>query len=90
MAKTDIKKKIKEMEATARKEKQAQAIDMQVAAVQNDKISFDQWWMLLCSKKSVRSYLKEILLVDFIARGLTKSETEQTYNDALKLFGITL
>jgi hypothetical protein len=90
MAKTDIKKKIKEMEAAIRKEQPAQAVDTQAAAAQNDKISFDQWWMILCSKKIVRSYLKEILIVDFMARGLTKNETEQTYNDTLKLFGITI
>lgn len=81
----ELKRQIKEMEDKARKE----AAPTQSAEENKDsKVSFDQWWVMINHKITMRPHMKEILLVDFLARGLTKSETEQRYDDTLRVFGI--
>lgn len=86
----ELKKQIKEMEDRARQEAQASS---EVTIIQPDgdeRISFDQWWMLIQGQAKMRPHMKEILLVDFMARGLTKKETKQKYDDTLRIFGIVL
>lgn len=86
----DLKRQIKEMEEKARAEAQAVS-EVVVVAPESDEqptVSFDQWWMMVGRKVKMRQHMKEILLVDFAARGLTKQETEQKYDDALRVFGI--
>ena len=51
-------------------------------------ISFDQWWMLLNKKISLPYYKKEIIAADFKARGLSQSEKAETFDAALRSFGI--
>ena len=79
-----LKRQIKEMEDKLRNENAAQV----QPAAEDSKISFDQWWIIINGKVSMRSHLKEILLADFKARGLSKREDEAAYDNALKLFGI--
>lgn len=55
----------------------------------DETVSFDQWWMVLNAKTPLRAHLKEILLAEFKSRGLSKNETKERYDDALRLFGIT-
>ena len=50
-------------------------------------ISYDQWWMLINKKLSLPYHLKEVIKVDFKARGAGKMETEKKYNELLRLFG---
>lgn len=81
----ELKRAIKEMEDKARLENVHASSDPEN---NDDKISFDQWWVMVQAKVSMRPHYKEILLADFQARGLTKLETEQRYNDTLRVFGI--
>lgn len=84
-----LKRQIKEMEDQARIEAMASA---EVTIVQPDgadqeKVSFDQYWMLAQGKVKMRSHLKEIIWADMKARGLSKSESIEKYDAALRLFG---
>jgi hypothetical protein len=80
----ELKRQIKEMEDKLRSENAAQV----QPDAEDSKISFDQWWIIINGKVSMRPHLKEILLADFRARGLSKREDEAAYDNALKLFGI--
>ena len=78
---SDLKAKIKEMEAMKREAS---------APVQLDKkVSFDSWYHQ--RKKLIpRQHLKEILKADFKSRGLGSEATMEEYDKALKLYGIKL
>ena len=54
------------------------------------KISFDQWWMIVNKRVSLPYWQKEVILADFKGRGLSKLESEKSFDDALKMFGIKL
>ncbi len=79
----ELKRQIKEMEDALRKE----AI-VESKPDEQEGMSFDQWWIIINQKVSMRPHLKEILIADFKARGLSKLESEEKFNEALKLFGI--
>jgi len=80
MVEKNLKRKIKEME-TAKKEEQLRP--------ESDKnVSFDEWWIVLNKRMSLRPHLKEIIWADFNARGLKKEELTTKYDDGLKLFGL--
>jgi hypothetical protein len=81
----ELKRQIKKMEDERRKE--AGPIDSAPEDKEN-KISFDTWWVMINNKCPMRPHLKEILLADFQSRGLSKLETEQRYDDTLRVFGI--
>jgi len=53
------------------------------------KVSFEAWWAHTQKnmEKPFPSHLKEIIFVDMKARGLTKSETMDKYEEALVKFG---
>lgn len=55
-------------------------------------ISFEQYWMMLPNKMSIPFHLKkEILVVDFKARGANmKAETEARWNELMTIFGYKL
>jgi len=53
----------------------------------NEIVSFDQWWMSVNRKIKLQPWLKEVMFVDFKARGAGKMETEKRYNELLGLFG---
>ena len=62
------------------------AAQVAVVAIE-EKISFDQWWMMINKKLKLQAHMKEILHVDFKARGLLKLELKQKFDEAMKLFG---
>ena len=87
-AEYELRKKMKEME-----NKQFQEIlSTQPEEVSSEPkvISFDEWWMIINSKVPQKEWLKEIIWADFKARGRGKKETEEYYNEALRLFGIKI
>lgn len=51
------------------------------------KISYDQWWMMIQKKVKLRPHLKEVIWADFKARGAGKMESEEKYDELLKVFG---
>jgi poly(3-hydroxyalkanoate) synthetase len=53
------------------------------------KLDFDAWWILTENKIPGHHY-KEIIQADFRARGLSSKETMQSYNEALKKYGLKL
>ena len=84
----DLKTQIKEMEAKKRAESLASnKITFIQPDGESDKISYDQWWMVANKKKSLRPHLKEVILADFKGRGLSAKETQDKYDEALRLFG---
>ena len=54
-----------------------------------EKISFDSWWVLVKDKIPKR-HMKEIIFADFKGRKLSDMETKETYDAALKLYGINI
>lgn len=52
-----------------------------------DKVSYDQWWMMIQKKVKLRPHLKEVIWADFKARGADKMEAEEKYDELLKMFG---
>lgn len=91
--KYDLKKQIKEMEDKARAEAMA-AVQAPAPATTEEAtpatVSFDQWWMMVNSKVSLKPYMKEIIVVDFKARGLSKNETAEKFDATLRVFGINV
>jgi hypothetical protein len=53
------------------------------------KVSFDAWWAVT-AKKIPTQHHKEVVMADFKARGLSKNETMDAYNKALKQYGVKL
>lgn len=82
---SDLKRQIKDMEDKARAENMAAVVP--VLEDSAEKISFDLWWMMTNSRLKLRAHLKEIMLADFGARGLSKNELKSKYDEALKAFG---
>ena len=58
-------------------------------AIQPPTIAFDAWWAMN-EKRIPVQHRKEIIKADFRARGLSMKETANTYNDALKVYGVKL
>jgi hypothetical protein len=69
-------------------EKPAAKVVAQVAP-QPAKVDFDAWWAMN-EKKIPVQHRKEIIIADFRARGLSLKESLQSYNDALKKYGVKL
>lgn len=86
----ELKRQMKEMEDKQREEALASAEVTIVPPPGQDveKVSFDQWWMMLNGKKKRRSSLKEVLWAEFKSRGLSKEEAVEAYDNALRLFGM--
>jgi len=53
-------------------------------------ISFDQWWMQLIRKITIRPSYKEVIKADFKSRGLTDNALQEEWDKALELYGIKL
>ena len=53
------------------------------------KVHFDAWWAMT-EKKIPPQHHKEIVMADFRARGLSHMESIQSYNEALKRYGVKL
>lgn len=86
----ELKRQMKEMEDKQREHALANAEVTIVPPPGQDvkKVAFDQWWMMLNGKKKLRPSLKEVLWAEFKSRGLSKEESVEAYDNALKLFGI--
>jgi hypothetical protein len=56
---------------------------------QQPKVDFDAWWAIT-NKKLPPQHRKEIVMVDFKARGLSLKESISTYNKALEQYGVKL
>ena len=82
MKKKDLKAQIKEMEAKKREES-APATEAEV------EVTFDSWFH---QRKQMipKSHMKEILIADFMARGLGLKATMAAYDKALELYGVKL
>ena len=87
-----LKKQIKAAES--RKREQSMESAPAVKVVKGDdgkpKVSFDQWWMMVSKSPKLKVWMKEIIMADFKSRGLSKEEPKESYDEALKLFGIQL
>lgn len=47
-------------------------------------------WFVMREKRIPAQHLREIVLADFKARGLSKQETVETYDRALAAYGVRL
>jgi len=83
-----LAKEIKEMEMAKKKEAMEKA--PKVAPVVDLGVSFDEWWMLLVKKITIRPSYKEVIKADFKARGLGDRASMAEYDKALELYGIKL
>lgn len=81
MSDKNLKRKIKEMESSKKKVEQ-------VEPSLERNVSFDEWWVVLNKRMSLRPHLKEIIWADFNARGLKKEELVSKFDEGLKLFGL--
>jgi hypothetical protein len=84
----DLKRRIKDMEDKDREANPIAAASTVLEVKEANTVSFDQWWMMVAHKVKMRPHLKEILWADFNARGLSRNETEQKYDDTLRIFGV--
>lgn len=73
--KQEQKQKLKEQEQTQKEE------------VDNQAISFEAWWIDFSKNRNVRFQVKEILRVDFKARGLKDVEKKEAFDRAATQFG---
>jgi len=89
---TALKQSIKEAESKKRDEilKTTEVTFINADEKSDNKITFEQWWMIAYKKVDMRPHVKEILKVDFQSRGLSLKETEEKYNEALRVFGYNI
>lgn len=80
--KKSLKAEIKEMESKKREE-------AAVPVKAEKKVSFNSWYHQ--RKNSIpKQHMKEVILADFVARGLKEEATMEEYDNALKLYGVKL
>lgn len=53
-------------------------------------IDFDQWWIEKSHLIKQPSYIKEILYADAKGRGLVGKQTSEKWDEAAKLFGLSI
>ena len=79
-------KEIKEMESRMREK----TIEKnKVVFKEVEKVSFDSWFFIR-SKDIPKKHAREIIIVDFKARGLKNEETMEVFDEALKKYGVKL
>jgi len=81
------KDSIKEMEKKMREEsmKKAPKLEKKEPAL----VDFDTWYFMR-SKDIPKMHIKEIIIVDFKARGLKEKETIEAFDSALRKYGVKL
>ena len=57
---------------------------------EENKVEFDQWWVIRSTELKQPVHIKEILRADAKARGLAKEESVSRWDWAAKQFGLTL
>lgn len=82
MNKQDLKNMIKEMETNARKQSAPESVPKAL-------VSFDSWFHQR-KDKIARCHHKEIIAVDFKARGVKDEASMEDFDKALELYGIKL
>ena len=85
MRSNGLSAQIKEMEAKKRDE----AVSTIPENKEPEKVDFDTWYHIRSSSIPV-NHLKEIILADFKARKLSKKETMEAYDEALRVYGINI
>ena len=80
--KKSLKDEIKEMESKKR-------LESTPVTPAEKKVSFDSWFHQRKSQIA-KCHLKEIILADMTARGLTQEATMGEYDKALELYGVKL
>ena len=76
MAKKEVK------QATPAAKVQSPAVKAQLP-----KMAFDAWWAMT-QKKLPQHHHKEVVMADFMARGLSTQESMATFNKALEQYGV--
>ena len=89
----DQLKEIKRMETAKRdalleREEVKEAIEVAAKKVALEKVDFDVWYNKVNRRVKIKSWMKEIIKVDFKARGLGNRETSEKFDDTLRIFGI--
>ncbi len=89
MANKKLKDSIKQHEARKRAEamKKVKEIKTIDPDGEEEKVSFDQWWMMVNKSSQLKPWMKEIILADFKGQSLSKEETVEKYDKALEKFG---
>ena len=87
MEQKDLLKKIKEMEAEKMAKVMSSSDVKVVTADSTDKISFDQWWIMINKRFAAKPWMKEILRADFNGRGLSENESKEAFDNGLKACG---
>lgn len=82
-----VAKEIKDMEVSTKEEAAKSAPKQQTETVA-ESISFDVWWMGFIREVKIRPSYKEIIIADFKARGLSMKEKKETFDKAIKAFGL--
>ena len=83
------KDKIKAFEAEQRAKAMEKVKDVKIVtpAGEENKVSFDQWWMMINKSAKLKPWMKEVVFADFKGRSLSREETMEKYNWALRQFG---
>lgn len=71
-------KAIKEMEQSRR----SPVVDL------TEKVEFDHWWALRKDQLNQPIHIKEIVWADMKGRGLSKSESLESWDRAARIFGL--
>jgi hypothetical protein len=81
MAKKTYKEPVEEVEALEEQEAPLTKVE--------DKVEFEEWLALRQAQIPAHHH-KEIIIADFKGRGLSMKETVQTFDEALKRYGVKL
>lgn len=73
----------------AKKRKNKKKVEETLIVNEPKKVSFESWYFVR-SKKIPSKHVKEIIVADFKARGLTSKETMDTFDNALTKYGVKL
>lgn len=86
-----MRKRDLELLKNIKKQEQQKRAEDVVQQIQEEKdsraISFDAWWIEFSKEKGIRHHIKEILKVDFKARGLKDMEKKEDFDKAATIFG---
>jgi hypothetical protein len=66
------------------------AMRSKIEPSEEQKIEFDQWWVIRSAELKQPIHVKEILRADAKARGLNKEEPISKWDWAARQFGLTL
>lgn len=81
-------KKVKEFEAQKRKNR-IESNEVKLEIKEENLMDFDAWWSTV--KNSIPpAHKKEIIWADFKARKLSNRETKESYDAALKKYGLSI